>query len=465
LNVNIEELTHERKQKIIAEMHNCPVGGIQRTNERIKLYLSWPLPLTIRDTKTTPWEKICLDIVGPLPATEGGMKYILTCQDNLSKYFIAIHLQNQTAEEVTNAFVKNIVSIYGIPTEVTTDKGSNFMSEVFKRICKLFKIEKVHTTAYHPESNGALERPHKTLTNYLRCFCDKKLNNWDEWLPFACFTYNTTPHSVKKYTPYEVLFGRTANIPGKLQRQPQPLYNIDDIVMDIKQKMQSCQQIAKEILIKFTDLQRQKVKFNEYAFKENGLALLKVENRQKLDPLWNGPYEIKKIEGSNAIIQEVGKRRHHEVHINRLKPYFFRSLSENLTVTLCIWWRMLQGQTIDEVDSRTGIYFDEIGTVLFCPMKWKVVIYINLEPTRELWKQTKAHQRKITEFCQKIKDKNLYHYTDCVAFGQYMRSKGKYIDNLKDLVAEYLTDNNQSSNHRSKRGISNFVGEISKILF
>jgi hypothetical protein len=78
----------------------------------------------------------------------------------------------------------------------------------------LFKIEKICTTAYHSESNEALERTHKT--NYLRCFCDAKLNNWDEWLPFARFMHNTTPHSVTKYTPSELLFGRIANIPGKL---------------------------------------------------------------------------------------------------------------------------------------------------------------------------------------------------------------------------------------------------------
>ncbi|PNF41072.1 hypothetical protein B7P43_G06245 [Cryptotermes secundus] len=361
LNVNMEELTEERKQRIIAEMHDCPVGGhqgVQRTIERIKLYISWPgldqavtqyireckicqlnketrqsikLPLNITDTKATPWEKVYLDVVGPLPMTESGMKYVLTCQDNLSKYFMAIPLQNQTTEEVANAFVKNVILVYGIPSEIVTDQGSNFMSDVFKRICKLFKIEKTHTTAYHPESNGALERTHKTLTNYLRCFCDRKLNNWDEWLPFACFTYNTTPHSVTKYTPYEVLFGRIANIPGKLQREPQPLYNFEDIVMDIKQKMQSCQQIAKERLIKFKEAQKEKVKCNEYLFKENDLALLKVESRQKLDPIWKGPYEIKKIISPNAIIQEVGKRKHQEVHINRLKPYFSHSVSENGT--------------------------------------------------------------------------------------------------------------------------------------
>jgi transposase InsO family protein len=339
-------------------MHNCPIGGhqgIQRTIERIKLYLTWPgldqdvtqyvkecnicqinketkpnikLPLTITDTKTTPWDKVYLDIVGHLPVTKNKKKYILTCQDNLSKYFVAVTLQSQTAEEVTNAFVKHIILIYGIPTEILTDQGSNFMSEVFKRICKLLKIEKIHTTAYHPESNGALERTHKTLTNYLLCFCDSKTNNWDEWLPFACFTYNTTPHSVTKYTPYEVLFGRTANIPGKLQRQPQPLYNFDDIVRDIKYKMQNCQQLARERLIKFKELQRLKVKSNSHDFKENDLALLRVENKQKLDPIWKGPYEIKEIEGSNAIIQEVGKRKHQTVHINRLRPYF-SSLSEN----------------------------------------------------------------------------------------------------------------------------------------
>jgi hypothetical protein len=73
--------------------------------------------------------------------------------------------------------------------------------------------------------------------------------------------------------------------------------------------------------------------------------------------------------------------------------------------------------------------------------------HINLEQTCELWKQTKLHHRKVTEFCQKIKDKNCYHYTDCTVFGQYMISKSKYIDNLKDLVTEYLTENNQNANN------------------
>jgi hypothetical protein len=64
-------------------------------------------------------------------------------------------------------------------------------------------------------------------------------------------SHTTLRHTVTKYTTYEVLFGRIANIPGELRRQPQPLSNFDDIVLEIKQKMQNCQQIAKERLIKF----------------------------------------------------------------------------------------------------------------------------------------------------------------------------------------------------------------------
>jgi hypothetical protein len=110
--ISEEVLTEERKQRIIKEMHECPIGGhqgIQRTYERIKLYVSWPnmkseieeyikncnvcqrnkvktrQELEITDTQSEPWNKIALDILGPLPLSENNYRYILTCQDNLTK--------------------------------------------------------------------------------------------------------------------------------------------------------------------------------------------------------------------------------------------------------------------------------------------------------------------------------------------------------------------------------------------
>jgi hypothetical protein len=136
-----------------------------------------------------------------------------------------------------------------------------------------------------------------------------------------------------------------------------------------------------------------------------------------------------------------------------------------LVAILCVWLKPVQGQDVEEVSSKTALYFDEVGTMLFFPTKWKIVTYINLEPTRELWKQTKTHQKKVIHLCKRIKDRKWYFYTDCIPFDQYAKSKSKYVDNLKDLISEYLANDDETSRHRTKRGVLNFVGEISKILF
>jgi hypothetical protein len=80
--------------------------------------------------------------------------------------------------------------------------------------------------------------------------------------------------------------------------------------------------VAKQRLVKFRELQSQKAKYNDYDFKVNDLVLLRVEARHKLQPLWQGPYELKELKRPNVVIQEVGKRKKQEVHLNRLKPYF-----------------------------------------------------------------------------------------------------------------------------------------------
>jgi len=71
---------------------------------------------------------------------------------------------------IARAFVEEIILKFGIPQTILTDQGSNFMSEVFRNVCKLLKIKKIKCTAYHPQTNGALERTHRVLVEYLWCF-------------------------------------------------------------------------------------------------------------------------------------------------------------------------------------------------------------------------------------------------------------------------------------------------------
>lgn len=139
-----ESIDEDRKIKLIKEMHECPIGGhqgIQRTYERLKLYCNWPnmfqdineyiqkckicqinkiqrpipkAPLQITDTPREVWEKIAIDIVGPLTTTLEGNKYILTCQDMLSKYLIAIPMQDMTTETIAQKFAEHIILQFGV---------------------------------------------------------------------------------------------------------------------------------------------------------------------------------------------------------------------------------------------------------------------------------------------------------------------------------------------------------------
>jgi hypothetical protein len=343
----------EKQQKILKEMHECPVRGhqdIQRTYDRLKLYVTWPgmfhgveeyirkcevcqknkftgpyikAPFQETHTQFQPWDKLYLDIVGPLPVTEECHKYILTRQDNLSKYLLAIPMIAQTAE-VSLTFLRYVVLQYGITYSIVTDQGSQFMGDIFKRLCKPLKVHKLNTTAYRPQSNGALEITHKTMTEYLRCFCNPRNNDWDKWLPFACFVYNTTPHTMTKYTPYEILFGRKANIPGHLQQKPAPVYNYDDVIHDIKRKLRECHEIARANLTqsKQRRVVQQISEVNMPTFQKGDKVLLRNEKAGKLDSLWMGPYIIAEVDpkGSN-VMTELSKKKKMEVHVNRLKVY------------------------------------------------------------------------------------------------------------------------------------------------
>ena len=123
--------------------------------------------------------------MGPLTESTSGNKYILTFQDDLSKYLAAIPIPQQDAETVARAFVLNIVLKFGAPAQLITDQVSNFLSDLFKNVCRLLRIKKVQTTPFRPESNGGLERSHRVLAEYLRHYVSEDQTDWDEWVPYA----------------------------------------------------------------------------------------------------------------------------------------------------------------------------------------------------------------------------------------------------------------------------------------
>ncbi|CAI6362678.1 unnamed protein product [Macrosiphum euphorbiae] len=173
-------------------------------------------------------------------------------------------------------------------------------------------------------TNGALERSHKILAEYLRHYVSKSLDNWDELLPYAMFVYNSTEHTSTRYQPYALLYGKNINIPVKLKAKPEPRYNYDDNVYDLKQKFQEAHQIARNRLIKNKEVNKRYYdkKTNTEELKINDMILLKDHTqRNKLSPLWKGPYEVLDVLDSENVVMSRNRNKV-TVHKNDVKLYY-----------------------------------------------------------------------------------------------------------------------------------------------
>jgi transposase InsO family protein len=351
-------LDSERQRAIIAEYHDSAVGGhqgVKRTHDRIKPLFRWPrmvktidayirscekcqknknlrktkMPMAIVTPATSPFDRVYLDIVGgkgSLPTTGNGNRYILTFQDDLSKFSEAIAIPTQDADTVARAFVSKVILRHGTPRSLLTDQGANFLSELFRAVCKLLKIKKLQTTPYHPQTNGALERSHKGLAEYLRSYVNSDQNDWDEWIDYAMFTYNSTPHTVTGFAPFELLYGRKPELPSSLTKNPEPLYNYDDFCQELRNRLQTAHAIARAKISK--SKLSNKAYYDEHArpqtYNVGDWVLMKRMFREnKLSSLYEGPYKVTAV-NSPVTCTIRKKRKEVKVHFNMLIPYHER---------------------------------------------------------------------------------------------------------------------------------------------
>lgn len=129
--------------------------------------------------------------VGPFPKTKSGNQYILTVMCAATHYPEAVPLRSLKARSIVKALVK-FFSTFGLPKNIQSDQGSNFMSKVFAQVMSELDIGHRTSSAYHSESQGALERFHQTLKSMLRKFCTENNREWDEGLPLLLFAIRET---------------------------------------------------------------------------------------------------------------------------------------------------------------------------------------------------------------------------------------------------------------------------------
>ena len=138
-----------------------------------------------------PFDVISWDIMGPLPTSTKGNKYILVVTDLFSKWVEAFPLVATDSETLASVLVDEVVCRYGVPHVLHSDQGANLNSQVIVALCKLLGINKTRTTAYRPQANGQVERFNRTLEAILSKVVSENQKDWGSHIPKALFAYRT----------------------------------------------------------------------------------------------------------------------------------------------------------------------------------------------------------------------------------------------------------------------------------
>jgi len=166
-------------------------------------------------TNVGKFEVCHIDFVGPLPiVSQAGNRFILTMKCRGTGWIELMACPDQTALTAAKTLYSEWICKYGVPKVVISDRGAPFKSALMKCLSKFMLMDMRQTTSYHPQTNGALERDHKTLKMYLRSSCLGTPSTWDTFLPSFRFTMNTTARDRLSYSSYFLLFGCHPRLPG-----------------------------------------------------------------------------------------------------------------------------------------------------------------------------------------------------------------------------------------------------------
>ena len=169
----------------------CQIVG--KPNQKIQHAPLQPIPVF-----EEPFSKIIIDCVGPLPKTKSGNEYLLTIMCSTTRFPEAIPMRNIKAKKIVSHLIIFFIFV-GLPKVIQSDLGSNFMSNIFKQVVN--ELGKKHYTpsAYHPESQGALERFHQTLKIVMRTYCTENKKDW-----MKAYTYCYLHRESRFKTPWGI---------------------------------------------------------------------------------------------------------------------------------------------------------------------------------------------------------------------------------------------------------------------
>ena len=155
-----------------------------------------------------PWQEISIDIIGPLPKSNGMNTIVIIVNRFMKMIRLKATTTNISLEEIVKIYWNNIWKLHGISRKILSDRGLQFASKFMEEFTKALGTKRQLSTAYHPQTDGQMERINQEIGTFLRHYVNYQQNDWTNWLATAEFQYNDKKHAATGKTPFELNFGR-----------------------------------------------------------------------------------------------------------------------------------------------------------------------------------------------------------------------------------------------------------------
>ena len=275
-----------------------------------------------------------IDYMGPVVTSDEGYRHILVVTDSFTKWCEAIPTKTQEAKEVAEVLYRDIITRYGAPKTLVSDRGRNFMSGLVQALSSLFDIKRVHTSSYHPQTNSAVERMNSVISQSIRTYCNLNQKNWPSFLPGIMMAYRATPCTQStQYSPYFMVFGREMKLPFDIEWIPKENLNCtaQQHLARILENLETTRKIATENI---EEAQKKYKKYYDLKVKEPKFEAgdkvwlyntkVPVGLSKKFHRMWTGPYYIT-LKGPNHTYKlrdcADSKEMKSLIHANRMKPF------------------------------------------------------------------------------------------------------------------------------------------------
>ena len=274
------------------------------------------------------WQIITVDLITGLPESQGHDS-IMVVVDRLSKM---VHLVPTNAtlssEGLARLFRDNVWKHHGLPEQVISDRGPQFVSGFMRELYKLLDVKVAASTAYHPQTDGQTERINQEVELYLRLFVNHRQDDWAEWLSLAEFSYNNRVQASTRQTPFMLNSGRHPRLGVEpLRDVERPA--VEDFVQGIqatRQEAEAALHQAAEDMARYYDQQRGvavNYKVGDQVWLD-GKDISTDRPSRKLSDKRYGPFKIVKVVSPNAYQLELPStmKLHPVFHTVKLRPYF-----------------------------------------------------------------------------------------------------------------------------------------------